>query len=123
MSTRASSPARRLVDDRPVGAARAVDPAAASGTGPGGRPRCDDRLALEGILFVLTTGIGWAKLPAELGFGSGWTCWRRLHQWQNAGVWEALHGRVLDELGRDGLLDWSRMSVDSVSVRAKRGAC
>jgi len=91
--------------------------------GPGGRPRCDDRLALEGILFVLTTGIGWAKLPAELGFGSGWTCWRRLHQWQNAGVWEALHGRVLDELGRDGLLDWSRMSVDSVSVRAKRGAC
>jgi hypothetical protein len=40
---------------------------------------------------------------------------------QAAGVWDSLHRCVLDELGRDGLLDWSRVSIDSVSVRAKRG--
>jgi transposase len=43
-----------------------------------GRPRVDDRAALEGILFVTENGIAWKKLPAELGFGSGITCWRRL---------------------------------------------
>jgi transposase len=87
-----------------------------------GRPRADDRAALEGILFVLETGVPWRKLPAEFGFGSGITCWRRLRGWQRAGVWDELHQRVLDRLGQQGLLDWSRACLDSVSVRAKKGA-
>ena len=86
-----------------------------------GRPRVDDRAALEGILFVAEHGIAWKKLPTELGSGSGITCWRRLRAWQEAGVWEKLHHTVLDQLGQDGALDWSRASLDSVSVRAKRG--
>jgi transposase len=77
---------------------------------------------LEGILFVLETGVPWKKLPAELGFGSGITCWRRLRAWQRAGVWDELHQRVLDRLGRQGLPDWSHACLDSVSVRAKKGA-
>jgi transposase len=39
-----------------------------------GRRRLDDRSALQGILFVLYTGIAWRHLPLELGFGSGSTC-------------------------------------------------
>ena len=35
-----------------------------------GRKRLPDRQALQGILFVLHTGIAWTHLPAELGFGS-----------------------------------------------------
>ena len=62
------------------------------------------------------------KLPVELGFGSGITCWRRLRAWQEAGVWEKLHHAVLEQLGHDGALDWSRACLDSVSVRAKGGA-
>ena len=54
---------------------------------PGRRP-LDDRKVLNGILFVLTTGIAWQRLPQELGFGSGITCWRRLRDWQKAGVWQ-----------------------------------
>lgn len=88
--------------------------------GAAGWPRWDDRFALEGVLFVLTTGIGWARLPPELGVGFGWTCWR-LGDWQNAGVWDARHHAVLDELGRKELLDWSQVAIDSVGVRAKRG--
>ena len=57
-----------------------------------GRTPLDDRLALQGILFVLHTGIGWEHLPQELGFGCGMTAWRRLRTWQQAGVWERLHG-------------------------------
>ena len=56
-----------------------------------GRKPFDDRLALQGILFVLHTGIGWEHLPQELGFGCGMTAWRRLRAWQQAGVWERLH--------------------------------
>ncbi len=43
---------------------------------------------LEGVVFVLSTGIGWAKVPVELGFGRGWTCWRRMHEWAEAGAFD-----------------------------------
>jgi len=89
----------------------------------GGRPRVDDRAALAGVVYQLYTGIPWRLLPvAQLGCGSPITCWRRLRDWQRAGVWQQLHHQLLDALGRDSELDWSRASVDSLSVRAKRGA-
>ena len=53
-----------------------------------GRKRIADRQVLCGILFVLYTGIQWEFLPQELGFGSGMTCWRRLAEWNRAGVWQ-----------------------------------
>jgi transposase len=52
--------------------------------------------------------------------GSPVTCWRRLRDWQRAGVWQQLHHLLLDQLGRASKLDWSRASADSISVRAKR---
>src|ERR671916_155297 len=88
----------------------------------GGRPPVDDRKALAGILFVLRTGIPWEMLPQEMGCGSGMTCWRRLRDWQRAGVWHRLHQGLLDRLGERDQLDWSRASVDSALVRAKGGA-
>jgi transposase len=89
----------------------------------GGRPRIDDRAALAGIVYQLRTGIPWRLLPTrQLGCGSPVTCWRRLRDWQRAGVWQRLHHQLLDQLGRRGQLDWSRASLDSISVRAKRGA-
>ena len=87
----------------------------------GGRPRVPDRAALTGILFVLRSGIPWELLPQEMGCGSGVTCWRRLRDWQRAGVWQRLHQALLDRLGQAGRLDWSRASQDSRSVRAKKG--
>ena len=87
----------------------------------GGRPRVQDRAALAGIVFVLRTGCPWRLLPKELGCGSGMTCRRRLRDWQAAGVWERLHATLLDWLGDEAALDWSRVSADSVSFRAKRG--
>ena len=88
----------------------------------GGRPRVPDRAALTGILFVLTSGIPWEMLPREMGCGSGVTCWRRLRDWQQKGVWKRLHLVLLERLAEADRLDWSRAAVDSRSLPAKRGA-
>ena len=87
----------------------------------GGRPRIPDRAALTGILFVLKTGIPWEMLPQEMGCGCGMTCWRRLEEWYEAGVWEQLRKTLLDRLGKADEIDWERASLDSAAVAAPGG--
>ena len=86
-----------------------------------GRKPIDSRKALTGILFVLKSGIPWEMLPQEMGCGSGMTCWRRLRDWQQAGVWEKLHEVLLAKLRAADEIDWSRAIVDSASIRAVGG--
>jgi transposase len=86
-----------------------------------GRKPIGHRQALCGILFVLKTGIGWEYLPLEMGCGSGMTCWRRLRDWQKAGVWKKIHAMLLEKLHEADQIDWSRAVVDSASVRAVFG--
>ena len=79
--------------------------------------------ALTGILFVLKSGIPWEMLPQEMGCGSGMTCWRRLRDWQAAGVWQRLHHLLLNRLGEADRIDWERAALDSASVPAPGGRC
>jgi transposase len=83
-----------------------------------GRKPLDNRAVLTGILFVLQTGLRWDLLPREMGCGSGMSCWRRLRDWQAAGVCEQLHEVLLGRLRAADRIDWSRVIVDSSSIRA-----
>lgn len=87
----------------------------------GGRPSVSNRDALTGILFVLKTGIPWEYLPQEMGCGSGMTCWRRLRDWQQAGIWDKIHRVLLNKLRHADQIDFTRAVVDSASVRAVFG--
>jgi transposase len=76
---------------------------------------------LAGIIFVLRSGIPWRMLPKELRCGSGMTCWRRLRDWQYAGIWDLMHFVLLNWLSRHNQIDWSCAVIDSCSVRAVFG--
>jgi transposase len=79
----------------------------------GGRCRAiPDRNCFAAIVFMARTSTPWRLLPTkELGRGSPATAWRRLDEWAKAGVFEQLHLDVLDQLGEQGRLDWSRAST------------
>ena len=81
-----------------------------------------DEAALNGILFVLQTGIAWEDLPQALGYGSGMTCWRGLRDWNAAGVWEQLHHAMLVRLREHDQIDWNRASIDGSSVPSRKQA-
>jgi transposase len=87
----------------------------------GGRPPVPNRQALAGIVYVLRSGVAWNMVPAELGCGSGVTCWRRLRDWTKDGVWAEVHRRLLRKLGQDDAIDLSLAVIDSQSVRAVFG--
>lgn len=86
-----------------------------------GRKRIDDRACLEAIMYVLRTGCQWAMVPASETGCSGKTAWRRMDQWDRAGVWDKLHDRLLAELNSNDAIDWRTGVVDGSSQRAVFG--
>lgn len=86
----------------------------------GGRPRVDDRVCFNAIVFVLITGIAWRHLPKEMGCSPA-TAHRRLAAWQRAGVWERLHQELLRALNAAGRIDWSASVIDGSHIRALLG--
>jgi transposase len=83
----------------------------------GGPARVDDRAVFTAIVFVLTSGCAWRHLPPSFGVTVP-TAHRRFTEWTKVGLWRRLHHAVLDELGSQGMIDWSRAVLDGASVRA-----
>ncbi|HEX3658414.1 MAG TPA: transposase [Pirellulales bacterium] len=86
----------------------------------GGRPRMDDRACLMGVIHVLRTGVRWQRLPADMGCGSGMTCWRRLRAWQRDGTWDAIVTILKAELPDAETINWSRAIVSPRFGQRKR---
>lgn len=86
-----------------------------------GRKRVDDRCCLEAIMYVLKTGCQWSMVPvSEIGC-NGKTAWRRMDEWDSAGLWDDLHEKLLAELNSNGQIDWTTGVIDSGSSRAVFG--
>src|SRR3954469_2096978 len=86
----------------------------------GGTRHVDERAVFTAIVYVLTTGCAWRHLPTEVGVAKA-TAHRRFVAWTEAGLWRRPHRAVLDRLGEQAAIDWSRAVVDAASVRAKKG--
>jgi len=85
-----------------------------------GRPWASNRGCFEGILWILQTGAAWRFLPDE--FPAPSTCWRRLKQWENEGVWLHAWRTLLGALDEEGLLKWDETFLDGSFAPAKKGA-
>ena|SRR6185312_2998076 len=85
-----------------------------------GRPFVDNRRVLEGILWVLRSGARWRDLPRE--YPSASTCWRRLRDWEEQGVWLELWRAFLTQLDQKQKLDWDQCFMDGSFAPAKKGA-
>jgi transposase len=72
-------------------------------------------------VFVLTSGCAGRYPPPSFGVTVP-MAHRRFTDWTKAGLWRRLYRAVLNELGSQGLIDWSRAVLDGAAVRAKRGS-
>jgi len=64
-------------------------------------------------------GAAWRFLPAE--YLSPSTCWRRLKQWEEQGVWLRAWRALLGTLDAEGLLQWDEAFLDGSFAPAKKG--
>ena len=85
-----------------------------------GRPRCDDRTTINGILFVLTVGCRWEELPEK--YGSKSTTHLRLQDWQQKGVWIKILSGIMKSAYKQNKINLQKISVDSSSISNKKGA-
>jgi transposase len=85
-----------------------------------GRPRVEDLVAFNAVVYVLVTGIAWRHLPPEIGCSPA-TAHRRLKEWERAGLWQRLHRELIRRLNVAGRLDWSAGVIDGSQVRALQG--
>ena len=80
-----------------------------------GVKRVDDRRVINGIFYVLRTGIRWCDLPDQ--YGPCTTIYNRFfNRWSYAGVWKRVMAAVADAHNVDTVM------VDGTSVRLHHSA-
>lgn len=87
--------------------------------GTPGRPPVPFRTVLDGILYVLRTGIQWNAVPSS--FGSGSTCHRRFQEWVQAGYLEEIVEQLLQLYDQIREIDWHWQSADTKLLPAPLG--
>ena len=84
-----------------------------------GRPRTDQRQALDGIIYHLRTGCQWNALPRE--FGSDSAVHRTFQRWVERGVLNAIWGVLIEQCEELDGVDWDWQSADAAMGKARFG--
>ena len=79
-----------------------------------GRTGADNRLFVNGVLWVLRSGARWCDLPER--YGKWKTVHKRFTRWAKAGVWESIFAALTSDPDNDYLM------LDSTLVRAHQQA-
>lgn len=91
-----------------------IEPLLPGKAGDPGRTATDNRLFVNGVLWVLRSGAHWCDLPER--YGRWKSAHKRFSRWSKAGVWE----RVFADLIKDR--DNQYLMIDSTLVRAHQQA-
>lgn len=83
-----------------------------------GRPRTNDRLMLNGVLWGLCPGAAWRDIPER--FGPCSTIYQRFRDWRNRETSDHMLKRLHIKLNEQGLIDLEIWMIDSTAVRAIR---
>ncbi len=84
-----------------------------------GRPRSNDRMILNGIIYVLITGCRWSEMPEKYGTKS--TAHLRFQTLQEQGIWKKILTDMIKSAHKQGKLNLQKISIDSSSIHAKKG--
>ena len=82
-----------------------------------GRPRIDQRTALNAIIYRIRTGCQWNYLPAE--FGWGMSIYRTFRRWEDKGIFDVLWALLLIECEELGGVDWKWQAADGCLGKAR----
>ena len=93
----------------------------------GGRSRVGDRAVFVAVVFVLTSGCAWRRLPDSFGIAVP-TAYRRFVEWTGVRLWDNLYDAVAAAKGDKGgkvdaaLLEWCAAIRDAAATRPAAGA-
>lgn len=84
---------------------------------PTGRPRVDQRKALDGIIYRLRTGCQWNHLPEQ--FGNDVSVYRTFRRWDALGIFDILWALLLLRCEELGGVDWQWQAADGCLGKAR----
>jgi transposase len=118
---RTSPLTRRLVPDDLWELAKTLIPLPKTRPQGGGRARVSDRAVFVAVIYVLTSGCAWRRLPDSFGIAVP-TAYRRFVEWTSVGLWDKLVRLVIEEGHDEALVEWARAISEAAATRAAAGA-
>jgi transposase len=117
---RTSPLSRRLVPDELWALAKPLMPVPKARPQGGGRSRVGDRAVFVAVVFVLSSGCAWRRLPSTFGIAVP-TAYRRFVEWNTVGLWDSLYRSSVEQQTDPALVDWVRAIRDTSVARAASG--
>lgn len=84
-----------------------------------GRPRIDQRAALDALIFRLRTGCQWNQLPRE--FPDDSSVHRTFQRWVARGIFDRLWATLIEACDELGGVDWEWQAADAALGKARMG--